>query len=216
MIVLIDGYNLLRQIFSKIKGKLDKQREQLIKQLAYYKAKKSNNIKEIIIVFDGGEFNHATREIHSGIVIIFSGQQESADEWILRYIKKHKNKDLLLVSLDRELILQAEKDNIPSLSVFDFYRILNESLQEDIERTFSPKKATGNLVKYKQNNKPYFDKYEENENRKALDLLMEEASLNLPEYENDKDDEKKDIKQKRKSKTLSKKEKQLYSKIKKL
>jgi len=216
MVVLIDGYNLLRQIFSKVKGKLDKQREQLIKQLAYYKSKKANDIREIIVVFDGGLLNHATREIRSGIVVVFSGQRQSADEWLLHYIEKHKNEELLLVSLDRELILQAEKHKIPSLGVFDFYRLLQDALQNDVEKIFSKKPASGDLIKYKHDDKYNSDKFEEKIEAKALDLLMEEASLKLPKNEKKNDVEGKKTKLKRKSKTLSKKEKRLYSKIKKL
>ena len=43
MVLLIDGYNLLRNIFHKQKGKLDKQRKDLIQQLSYYKKKKNQN-----------------------------------------------------------------------------------------------------------------------------------------------------------------------------
>ena len=109
MIVIIDGYNLLKQVFYKVKGKLDAQRKHFIKQLGHYKSKKGDGIKEIIVVFDGGHFRHATREIHSGIVVVFSGQKSSADQWIAEYVEKHKGKEFLLVSKDRELISKCKK-----------------------------------------------------------------------------------------------------------
>ena len=63
MIIIIDGYNLLKQVFPRVKRKLDKQRKKFISQLGYYKKQKLETIKDIIVVFDGGFFNHATREI---------------------------------------------------------------------------------------------------------------------------------------------------------
>ena len=46
MILVIDGYNLLRHLFLKEKGKLDKQRKQLIRNLGFYKKKKKWDIEE--------------------------------------------------------------------------------------------------------------------------------------------------------------------------
>ena len=74
MIILIDGYNLLKQVFPHIRGKLDAQRKFFVQQLGFYKHKKAKDIKDIIVVFDGGQLSHATREVWDGIVVIFSGQ----------------------------------------------------------------------------------------------------------------------------------------------
>ena len=74
MILVIDGYNLLKQIFPGIKESLEKQRLQFIRQLSYYKSKKTD-IKDIVVVFDAGPSSHATREVRSGIVVVYSGQK---------------------------------------------------------------------------------------------------------------------------------------------
>ena len=213
MIVIIDGYNLLKQLFPKQRENLNKQRKQLIKQLSYYKIKKFEDITEIILVFDGGIFQHATREIHSGIIVIFSGQKSSADEWILNHVEKHKEKEILLVTLDKELISNCQQYGTDSINVFDFYKIMQNALLENAEEKLITKNAIDTLQKYKtsfEDNKdiPQID-------NKALDLLMEQASINI---NNEKKDDIYLDKKTRKSKTQkpSKKEKKLYKKIKKL
>ena len=213
MIIVIDGYNLLKQVFPRIKNQLEKQRQQLIHQLGYYKTQKAKTIKEIVLVFDAGPFGHATREIRSGIVIIFSGQNSCADTWIIDYIERSKSKEILLITRDRKIIESCKQSNVHSMGVFEFYDIVKNCFLEEIEQQFPTENNNGNIQKYKQieSNTP------QNINNKALDLLMEEASL---EISKDKDDEDlpnlKRRKKAGKTHTLSKKEKRRYSKIKKL
>ncbi len=213
MIILIDGYNLLKQVFHKVKGKLDKQRQQLIKELGFYKHKKE--IKEIIVVFDGGLINHATREIKHGITIIFSGRKQTADDWILDHIEKYKNNEYLLVSLDRELKQKASVFGVDSIDVFDFYKILQNCLQDDAKKYFTKNGMPGELLKYETNKEDIFENFEQKVDTQALDLLMEEASLNGFDFEKD-DFHLEKNKKKGKEKTLSRKEKRYDKKIKKL
>ncbi len=213
MIILIDGYNLLRHIFPKEKGLLEKQREQLILQLGFYWSKKKDEIKEIIVVFDAGPLRHATREIKAGVAIIFSGQKSSADEWILHYVEKHHNRDVLLVSLDRKLVQSCEEFDIVSMGVDEFYHTLKNFLMREVDG-----KDRKNVLSSVERYEPidlYEDDGREQESRSALDLLMEEASLHVMQ----KDDDTVSQKHKRKggtSKKLSKKKRKRYAKIKKL
>src|SRR5579862_3602860 len=101
MIIVIDGYNLLKHIFLSDKKSFEKQHQIYIRQLAYYKHKKQAEIKDMLIVFDAGPERHATREVKSGIVIIFSGQKSSADAWITDYTKRHKGQEILVVTTDK-------------------------------------------------------------------------------------------------------------------
>ena len=117
MIVIIDGYNLLKQIFPGVKHTLDKQRTAFIQQLAYYKSKKPQ-ISEIIVVFDAGPSNHATRTVKSGIVVIFSGVKSSADNWILHFVERNKGKELLVVTLDRALKEACHTFHADTLDVY--------------------------------------------------------------------------------------------------
>ncbi|MCB9492958.1 MAG: NYN domain-containing protein [Epsilonproteobacteria bacterium] len=181
MIVLIDGYNLLKQIFPGAKHNLDKQKRQFIQQLAFYKAKKSDAIKEIIVVFDAGPFSHAYREIKSGITVIYSGQKSCADKWIENYVAKHKQKHCLIVTLDRQLTQACEKYGTYSISVYDFYHLMQDALLDQAAPTPTSTNTTQDLTKYDSSDHDNYDLLElSTEQSKALDLLMEQASMNIP------------------------------------
>ncbi|MBD3231090.1 hypothetical protein GF322_00345 [Candidatus Dependentiae bacterium] len=208
LIVIVDGYNLLRAVFYKVKGKLTEQRNHFIKQLGHYKSKK-NEINEIIIVFDGGYFRHATREIHNGVVTIFAGQKSSADDWIINYIKKNKQYQILLVSRDRQLISKCENYGADAIDVEEFYELVQSSILEDV----SSKQKINDLVKKYEKNIYVDDKL--NSNDKILDLLMEETQIDSFLEEKERY-EKNDVKNNKKKGKLPKKEKKIYKKIKKL
>ena len=200
MIILIDGYNLLRSMFHKIKGKLDKQRDQFIKQLGFYK-KKKELIKEIIVVFDGGMPNRATREIKNGIVVVFSGQNSNADEWIKDYIEENSNRELMAITMDREIIKKAKNRGVEVIGVVDFYNILQNTLMDDVEYDLKKDGDESKMEKYHENNE-------------ALDLLMEQAMLSG--YESIKDDDIYEGKKKGESHKLSREERRRILRLKKL
>lgn len=215
MIIIIDGYNLLKQIFPNVKGRLDPQRDMFIRQLGYYKHKKLNDIKEIIVVFDAGPFSHATREIKHGVVVMFSGQKSSADDWIIEYVQKHRNDELLVVTNDRKIVSASENCNAVTLSSNDFYQILQKVLYQDrVEDSLPEMKLSSNIQKLNQGD--YLDEDIEGlrqVDERTLDMLMEQSSLNL--YKKDEVAEPAS-KGPKKSQELSKKDKRLYSKLKKL
>ena len=213
MIIIIDGYNLLKAVFHRVKGKLDNQRKHFVKQLGHYKSKKPD-IKEIVLVFDGGHFRHATREISNGIVVIFSGQKSTADEWIKKYVKNHKDFEMLLVSRDRELKSKCENYGADPIDVEDFYNLVQNAILEEI--TINQNKDT---TTQKFEDETYFDETGFDEdfkaNDKILDLLMEESEIEPLLKEKEKF-EKRDKDNKHKQQKLSKREKRIYQKIKKL
>jgi hypothetical protein len=206
MIIVVDGYNLLKHVFHRVKGRLDKQRKQLIKELGFYKKKKSK-LSEIVLVFDGGRESRATREILSGITVIFSGQQESADDWIVEYVELHKEQVIILVTRDRELISRCKSENLESsagevtpLNVVDFYDIVQNELLKEIG-TEMQVRSEGAVKKY------------EDGKSEALDILMEQASVEA--YEK-KDELPVAKKKKGRTRTPSKEEKKLIAKLDKL
>ena len=212
MVIVIDGYNLLKQMFPRVKGQLDKQRHNFIKQLGVYKKCKKDSIKEIIVVFDGGLLGHATREIHSGISVIFSGQKSCADEWIIKYVNKNPSKSLIIVTLDKELIEQCKRDNVDVVNVFDFYNIVNNALREDIELNLK-KSVKYDVQKYDFDNFDNIDGDQKVKNQ-TLDLLMEQVAID--KYKKEKDSLDTNERKKGKSHKMSKKDRKRYSKIKKL
>lgn len=212
MIVVIDGYNLLKQIFPGAKGTLEKQRDQFIRQLGYYKQKKAQDIKEIIVVFDAGPFGHATREVKHGIVVVYSGQRSSADDWIIDFTARKKSEEILVVTMDRKLINLCGKNGASALGSLEFYALLNNILLEDAQALFAPSPGTDNSLEIYD---PIELDCEPKIDRKALDLLMEQESFHIT-----KDVFNSDAQHKKERKgcggTLSKGEKKAYAKIKKL
>lgn len=212
MIIVVDGYNLLKQIFPKVKGVLEKQRAQFIRQLGYYKSKKQESIKELIVVFDAGPFGHATREVKHGVVVVYSGQKSSADEWIVDFTARKKGEEILVVTSDRELITLCGRNGANALDSAEFYRVLGALLCEDTTPLFPEiSLAGGDFKKYV----PIDIDDVSSVDRNALDLLMEQESLALDKDERDR---KKDYAgdRGRKGHTLSKSEKKAYAKLKKL
>ena len=212
VIILIDGYNLLKQLFPKLKENLDKQKDQLIKQLGYYKQKKLPDIKDIILIFDGGQQRHATRETHKGIVVIYAGQNITADEWILDFATKNREKEMLLITLDKKLILSCQKYGVDSLNIFDFYKILQNTLIDNAEINNETGKINVQKFKDSEAQAEYNTQIIDN---KALDLLMEQASLTFGREKEDDIYTEKNARE-GKAKKISKQEKKVYKKLKKL
>lgn len=214
MIVVIDGYNLLRSVFPKVKGKLDKQRKELISQLGFYKKKRSGKIKELVLVFDGGFESRATREIKHGVTVIFSGRKRSADQWIIDFVERKKGREIMLVTRDREIIEKCKGKNVEVIKVLDFYNIMQDRLLEEVEHDMTVSSQSG-IEKYKNVEESVRSRSHSDVidiQSEALDILMRQA--NLDEYQKSDDffeDEKKG-----QSKPLSKKKKKRRARLKKL
>ncbi len=173
MIILIDGYNLLRHIFPGVKGDLDKQRLQFIRLLGHYKKKKESVIKEIIVVFDAGPFRHASREIRQGIVVMFSGQNSCADEWIFEYVARHKNHEMVLVTLDRELRERCKPYHVESMDVAQFYHSVKDVLLETIDMHLVSGQSM--IERYEKDDLDDFPEVDQ----EALGLMMQHASIKI-------------------------------------
>lgn len=131
MVIIIDGYNLLKQLHPHAKENLKWHKKTLIKALGLYKKIKTGAIKEIILVFDGGVLAHATREVHQGIVVLESGHKKTADDWIIDYSERFKKQEITVVSMDRELCLACERHGSFSMSVFDFAHAVKLVIQQE-------------------------------------------------------------------------------------
>ncbi len=120
MIVLIDGYNLLKQIHGK--DSHENHRSALVNLLGRYAQKRSH---KLIIFFDGGSSPLAYQEKQKGILVWFSGHQKSADDLIIDYVHEHQGKDMLIITLDRDL---KHKCGLyaPSLEPLLFYGKIQE------------------------------------------------------------------------------------------
>ncbi|HEB41757.1 MAG TPA: hypothetical protein ENI08_01925 [Candidatus Dependentiae bacterium] len=193
MIILVDGYNVLKQVVHA-QEITDKQRAQFIKQLAKYSKKKGH---AVVVVFDGGPDAWPVTEKIQGIAVVYSGVRESADDYIKRYMQQHKTQDIVLVSSDHELCLYASQLSIASIDSFAFYKILRQTIQS---KATQQEVRTTKIVKTTETVSP------------ELDALMEEAAKHALLKKEDRIDEE----QADRDKKGSKRERKLKQTINKL
>lgn len=126
MIIVIDGYNILKQQAS-IPQISDKERMTFIAQLNQYARRKNHRI---ILVFDGGPYESVYKEMVNVVAVIYSGARKTADDVIKNYISKNSTLDLLLVSSDRELNRYASRFGVASIDSHAFYLLLQEDIDD--------------------------------------------------------------------------------------
>lgn len=198
MIIIVDAYNLLRATPPYKKTISDKERRQFIAHLSAYGRTKRH---KIIIVFDGGPHEWPFKENFKVVQVVYSGIHESADDYIKEYIEAHKEKDLLLVSSDSELNRFAQHRNIASIDSSSFADLLREGL---ITQNSSGASQQNEIVKLNQ------DKEFSRDAQQVLDKLMTEASKKVFEKSEDF------AQVHKKDKQLSKQDRALLKKLKKL
>ena len=91
MIVFIDGYNVIKFLLPRNRDEHDAQRAWLIAQMSAYRHAKRDDLKDVVVVFDGGMFGHRQREITSGVAVVFSGRGRCADSVLIEYAHKYGN-----------------------------------------------------------------------------------------------------------------------------
>lgn len=190
MIIIIDGYNILKNIYPQqyISGH---QRANFIKQLTAYASKKQHSI---VLVFDGGSSFHPYQEVFDLVTVVYSGTYQSADEYIKNFFKQHSKQSVLAVTSDRSIITVAKQCHIISMGALDFYSLLQDTLLPE-----PPKKKLSILQKISE------------DSNLELDALME--SIDTVPYK--KEDTTAIIRKIPKSKA-SKEERKLLQKLKKL
>ena len=192
MIVVVDGYNILKKMIGT-QFASQKQQALFMKLLNSYAQKKNISL---ILVFDGGLSSWPEKYVlNPKITVIYAGKQLTADDYIKEYLVAHKKEDIVLASSDRELNRFAAKENITSLDASVFIQLLQETT---VLRASQQKVATS-LRKIT-------DEYNE-----EVDALMQELG-DVPQKKivQEKNDLKKDPTK------LSKYERELLKKLKKL
>ena len=166
MIILVDGYNVLKQREPGIFIEEDS-RDQFIQLLGAYHKRRGHLI---LLIFDGGPQQWPVQESKAGIIVIYAGAGKTADDFIKQYIAEHHQEDLFLVSSDRELGLWASKYDIPSMNALPFYDIIISGHVGDIQK----KARHGEIVKTSMSEYP------------GLDALMLEASERIVPKQEDR------------------------------
>ncbi len=123
MHIIIDGYNILKQILPQQEIGLQ-QRRAFTNMLGKYAAKKNHTIT---LVFDGGPTTWSSQEKDHGITVIYSGAKQSADD-VIKKLLPVKKYGVLLVSSDNELKGAAARSEIVSIDALEFYTRVKEEL----------------------------------------------------------------------------------------
>lgn len=187
MLLIIDGYNVLKQ--AKGAQASEGEKQNFINRLVRYAHEKKH---ELILLFDGGYSLYPSREQVQGITVIYAGMYQSADDYIKKLLEKKQDNERMLVSSDNELCFSAHRQGIPSLDALAFWQLLLENKEE---KTFSGEGALKKLTVQSDH---------------ELDALMEEVSRKVPHKYEDEEQERRPGQQKKKY------EKELLKKIKKL
>jgi len=131
--LIIDGYNLIRQsdTFRRLDArKLEQGREALLTRLAAYKKTRNH---PITVVFDGwGGFSPvSTVQSQQGIMVVYTGKGETADDWIKRKIEKMQYG--AVVTSDRDIGRSAERAGLVVIPSRAFERRMEQALAGDIK-----------------------------------------------------------------------------------
>ena len=154
------------------------------------------------------------------IVVMFSGQGSDADEWIINYVKKNKGREIVVVTKDRAIIQACREYNAQSLDGSSFSKLVFNAIAE---QALTQKETQAPLYDEQiKKFEPIQSLYDEEFpvvnaqiSTQALDFLMQQASTFTPKkdtayLQNHPSD------RKRAALSLSKKEKKIYAKLKKL
>jgi predicted RNA-binding protein with PIN domain len=142
MFLLIDGYNLLKAIESRLSLT---SRDQFIALLVRYLAHKKI---EGAVVFDSGPSLMINRQQYGLLQVVYVGQGHSADEYIIEYCRENRSKTFLLVTADRGILRAVAAKNIQAIDPVLFGERVAHSLREkepeDDMRSALIKKTTDN------------------------------------------------------------------------
>lgn len=122
--LLIDGYNLLKRMgFDR--GDLETARKELLDRLAAYKRDRGARITVVFDAYRSFSLNR-TRENHKGVEVVFSRENETADDVIVERIRTRQT-GLVVVSSDRAIIDEAKGHGVTFLTADRLERMMSES-----------------------------------------------------------------------------------------
>ncbi len=170
MIIIIDGYNFIKQI-SCVSFVSQQIMDNWIKAFQEYMHLKNN---VVIIVFDAGPYNQQSTQMHGALTIMYAGQRYSADDIIKMWVQKHYHEDVLVVSSDREIRSFVQELGIVSVDSYDFYKIFQSVMQRE---KVVEKKIRHTLHKTTTNQLQELDELMEKNSRVLCDTDVESSRL---------------------------------------
>lgn len=142
MLILIDGYNLIRQSDSLRRFErqsLEEGRRALIANLIEYEKKRGH---KITVVFDGWKNGSADegRDRAGKINIIYSRHGEKADD-VIKRIAAHTADDTIVVSSDREIVSYVTRCGRTALTSLEFEAIMNKVISPSLGSNYAVEKT---------------------------------------------------------------------------
>lgn len=202
MIIVIDAYNILKNIKSN-NFISESNRNEFIKLLNAYAKEKNHNI---ILVFDGFDSDGlAAQRTVGSVKVIYSGKH-TADEYIKYYIENNFISDITVVSTDRSIQKFVLEHNMTAVDSLVFYKFLSKFQETQKKENINRPQKKGVVYKFHKS-------HDNHDNNSELDALMLEGSKDIKikeEANNDLD------KKKSKSETLNKEEKKIQKILNKL
>lgn len=125
MHLLIDGYNLLGATPQLASLPGDQARDALLTALKLYRDKKPHRIT---VVFDGGPDGQPSRATVSGVPVVFSGAEQSADDYIA-HLAARQGPGLTVVTDDRELAGRCTGAGSEVIASWEFSGLMMDAAQ---------------------------------------------------------------------------------------
>ena len=162
MIILIDGYNLLKLIHGSSLSETE--RSAFVNLMGRY-IKRRNH--KVIVVFDAGPCTYVMKEKSHGVQIIYSGEYQTADDVIIKFVQDNPSKEIVVITRDREIISHVTALSKEVINPLEFYG--------KVRQAFAPKEQKelaqdGTLIKLTEDSDD------------DLDALMQEAAgMQMPD-----------------------------------
>lgn len=180
MIILVDGYNLIKQALN-VKHIAPDDKLKFLHRLSNY-AKKKN--LQLHVVFDGYDDNDNFTSRH--LKVSYSGYKESADK-LIEHLALNVKGNALLVSSDRELCNFVEEDSkLEYMDSLEFYSFLKRSESEDAQGCNS---GSGQTIKISENEDQELDQLMSQDF--GLEMKLEDfvkSDCGLPRHKPTKDE----------------------------
>ena len=119
MILVIDGYNLLKKLHGLDVSEV--QRSAFVNLMGRYIKKRQH---KVMVFFDGGPYYYPSAEKQKGVTVWYSGQNQSADDLIITYAQEHRTREMLVVTLDRELCNKVGESRVETVEPLFFYELV--------------------------------------------------------------------------------------------
>ena len=125
MILILDGYNVIHaipELARELDRSLEAARAALVSLCRAHKARQGD-IERLYVVFDGrDEVGHGSQQEQGGVTVLFTQQQEEADERILHLLRTRQGKSrFVVVSNDTYIFNNARVHGAQVLSAREFY-----------------------------------------------------------------------------------------------